>query len=417
MVACVEYTGTAPCSKPPPHGNSKTNTTSYRQTTQETMDKIKDVCNTAGPSTLYQELISEGVPVRDIQQIKNIKTGLSKQASDFSYHEKINNLADGMQAVDTLLHSHPKVQSTIGFKGKTTGVVLYTEEQLTDFKRSCCAGPLRQCTEVGVDKTFNLGPVHLTVTAYKQPSVTRKTTGDNPVFIGPMFLHGNSDFASLLPFFQHLRGQLIDVPSSPVFGSDDDKAQSKAIDEAFPNVKRLTCTRHLKENIQRHLCDTVGCSMADRQRIMQQIFGPKGMCYASDPVTLDIRQQNVLNVAEVVAPTFIPYFNQRIVPMIRMNLETKILTDLPMTNRPWTNNNCESMNHVLKQVTEWKSRCMLDLILILHNVVRSQQDDLKRALIGMGNYQLAKGYEKFELQPFVWDNKSPEQKKYTSTDS
>ena len=177
---------------------------------------------------------------------------------------------------------------------------------------------------------------------------------------------------------------------------------------------KLTCTRHLKENIQRHLCDTVGCSMADRQRVMQQIFGPKGMCYASDPVTLDIRLQNVLNVAEVVAPTFIPYFNQR---MMRMNLETKILTDLPMTNRPWTNNNCESMDHVLKQATEWESRCMLDLILILHNVVRSQQDDLKRTLIGMGNYQLAKGYEKFELQPFVWDNKSPEQKKYTLTDS
>ena len=66
------------------------------------------------------------------------------------------------------------------------------------------------------------------------------------------------------------------------------------------------------------------------------------MCYASDPVTLDIRQQNVLNVAEVV----------------------------------------------------------------------SQQNDLKRALIDMDNYQLAKGYEQFELQPFVWDNKSPEQKKH-----
>ena len=86
--------------------------------------------------------------------------------------------------------------------------------------------------------------------------------------------------------------------------------------------------------------------MADRQRIIQQIVGPKGMCYASDPVTLDIRQQNVLNVAEVV----------------------------------------------------------------------SQQDDLKRAMIDMDNYQLAKGYEQLELQPFVWDNKSPEQKK-TLTDS
>ena len=55
--------------------------------------------------------------------------------------------------------------------------------------------------------------------------------------------------------------------------------------------------------------------------------------------------------------------------MISMNLETKILTDLPMTNCPWTNNNCESMNHVLQQATEWESRCMLNLILILHNEI------------------------------------------------
>ena len=52
------------------------------------------------------------------------------------------------------------------------------------------------------------------------------------------------------------------------------------------------------------------------------------MCYASDHVTLEIRQQNVLNVAKEVFPTFIPYFNLRVVPMLRMNLETKILTYL-----------------------------------------------------------------------------------------
>ena len=124
-----------------------------------------------------------------VRQITNTKAAIKRKADPAHFAGGKGNLADSMQSVETLIHSHPLVQGTSDYKNKTTGVILYTEEQLMDFQRSCCARPLGQSTKVGVDKTLNLGPMHLTVTAFKQLAVTRKKTGENPIFLGPMFLH------------------------------------------------------------------------------------------------------------------------------------------------------------------------------------------------------------------------------------
>lgn len=227
LVACVEYTGTAPATTSPQHGNAKVNTAPYRRTNPRTMARIRETCTTAAPSKVYQELVDDDYDVRDTQQVKNVKHKVVNPGSESSGRRQ--NLADAMQKIDeTLLHSHPLVQATVRNKLKSPGIILYTEEQLQDFRRSCCAGALNVSTEVGVDKTLNLGLVHLTVIAFKQPSVTRKMTGEHPVFLGPMYLHGNSDMFSLLLFFQHLHGKLLDAPGDPVFGSDDDKAPGKS---------------------------------------------------------------------------------------------------------------------------------------------------------------------------------------------
>jgi len=58
---------------------------------------------------------------------------------------------------------------------------MYTNDQMTDFRRSCCGNDLTKSSVVGCDKTFNLGPLHLTMTVFKQHSVTRMATNDNPI--------------------------------------------------------------------------------------------------------------------------------------------------------------------------------------------------------------------------------------------
>jgi len=45
----------------------------------------------------------------------------------------------------------------------------------------------------------------------------------------------------------------------------------------------------------------------------------------------------------------------------------------------WTNNNSESLNHVLKQAIDWKSQPLLDIVNILTKIIKTQFKDLKRA--------------------------------------
>ena len=108
-----------------------------------------------------------------------------------------------------MLHSHPFVQHVANSKDKSPVLILYTNEQLIDFRRSYCAETITESSVVGCDKTFNLGPLHLTTTVFKQPSVMRTTTGDSPIFFGPMCLHGNSDFSTWSILFKHLIGHCL----------------------------------------------------------------------------------------------------------------------------------------------------------------------------------------------------------------
>ena len=88
------------------------------------------------------------------------------------------------------MNYHPFVQSVGTSKGKVSTVILYTDEMIQDIQRCCASSDRGEATVLGIDKTFNLGDVHVTATAYKNITVTRSSTGEHPIFAGPMFLHG-----------------------------------------------------------------------------------------------------------------------------------------------------------------------------------------------------------------------------------
>ena len=112
----------------------------------------------------------------------------------------------------------PYVRSVVRTNNKTPGIILYTDEQIRDLKNLCCSGK----STLGFDKTFNLCDMHVSVTCYKQLSVVRTTTGETPIFIGPIFIHDNSDFETYCHFFHHLKVKLVDTDLIKlVIGSDD----------------------------------------------------------------------------------------------------------------------------------------------------------------------------------------------------
>jgi len=74
--------------------------------------------------------------------------------------------------------------------GMSPVILCYTDEQISDLKRFCSTKtpPFLQ-TMLGVDRAFNLGPCFVTVSMYRNVSLVRKSTVNNPIFLGPVMFH------------------------------------------------------------------------------------------------------------------------------------------------------------------------------------------------------------------------------------
>jgi hypothetical protein len=164
----------------------------------------------------------------------------------------------------------------------------------------------------------------------------------------------------------------------------------------------------LKENVLHHLQDKLGLCSSDRHDILTKLFGSRGLATATDDLSFDIRKREIIALIQDKAPGFIEYFTRRVVPMLQKNLQNMENTGLPNSdNIPWTNNNSESGNHILKQATQWKSQSLVDLIDILHSTVETQYKDLKRSLIpGLGNFRLVDSFKKCILTGAAWEQMS-----------
>jgi hypothetical protein len=77
----------------------------------------------------------------------------------------------------------------------------------------------------------------------------------------------------------------------------------------------------------------------------------------------------------------------------------------------WTNNNCESLNNILKLSTNWKILKLPDLIEKMHSIVKLQYADMRRALHGHGNYELPPKLKHLVLPNTIWMTKNEDERK------
>ena len=83
--------------------------------------------------------------------------------------------------------------------------------------------------------------------AYKNQRLVRKETRDeHPIFFGPVLLRKEATYKVYKTFLEHVSTELdngidnveLRISEHMEFGSDDEKALTKAIDHAFPQAKR-----------------------------------------------------------------------------------------------------------------------------------------------------------------------------------
>jgi len=99
------------------------------------------------------------------------------------------------------------------------------------------------------------------------------------------------------------------------------------------------------------------------------------------------------------------------VPLLRANLKAQEMPGLQLPQRSWTNNNCESVNHVLKQAIDWKAQPLTDLVNTLHDIVKAQYRELERCLFGMGDFKLCEEFRHFCLTPTAWSQATERKRK------
>lgn len=235
-----------------PHGNSTVHSQAdYVRTSEKVMHAIQTNLHLP-PKVVYNKLVSEGgntlrdVP-RNVQQVKK-KQRLEKQKEDGGY-KRTNNLADQVLELSGMAETHGDFLRNIHFqvigKALSPSIVLFTDEQISYIRAFCLEGK----SILGFDKTYNLGDLYVTASNFKFSSLHKKNSGEPPVFVGPLFLHSSSTFETFFYFLSVLRSKLFDdaTPTCLVFGSDDEKALTRAIRAAFPNSRQALCTLHLKK--------------------------------------------------------------------------------------------------------------------------------------------------------------------------
>ena len=132
----------------------------------------------------------------------------------------------------------------------------------------------------------------------------------------------------------------------------------------------------------------VGLPESTRNDIISFIFGNDGLINCKDLVDFELGFLSLSNKLLEIAPNFVTYFENSLVPQLWEHVfKPKISTNSIPIN--WTNNNCESLNNILKLSTNWKVLKLPDLVEKMHSIVKLQYADMRRALHGHGNYEIA----------------------------
>ncbi|GFO19372.1 hypothetical protein PoB_004587700 [Plakobranchus ocellatus] len=260
------------------------------------------------------------------------------------------NFADQVSALEELQHTMPFVKLIFRHYKKVPSVILYTEEHISDIKKRYCPPVTAEYTMLSFDKTFNLSNVHVTnfYNVYKCLAVKRRSTNDHPIFCGPLLL---------------------------------------------PQAPRLTCTRHLRQNFSHTLADKAGLPKQERQRFITQVFGDNSIiAHGADHMDIADRLQHMAESTENRSVEKLIEIMSPLLVEIAKGLERP---RLHFASPLWTNNNCESLNHCLKQALSCRSLKLVELVQKLHSIIKTQHREVQRAICGVGEFVLVDEYQRF----------------------
>jgi hypothetical protein len=130
--AIVEYIGVVKQLESS-HGNSKKDNGPYKRTHPDVLQHAAQELKTKKPRQVYKEMVlkdEENAP-RDLQQLRDLKYRTECKSATSNG----NNVADDILNVLSMVKDHPFIQKVEQSKNNVPSIILYSYEQMTDFKK------------------------------------------------------------------------------------------------------------------------------------------------------------------------------------------------------------------------------------------------------------------------------------------
>lgn len=83
---------------------------------------------------------------------------------------------------------YPHVKAVMTLQDKLPVVILFSVNQMKNVARFCAEG-LTGAGVLAIDKTFNVGPFHITTACFQHKFLIKRKTGQHPVFLAAAMIH------------------------------------------------------------------------------------------------------------------------------------------------------------------------------------------------------------------------------------
>lgn len=279
-----------------------------------------------------------------------------------------------------------------------------SDRQLLEVNKFCTNN--KNFSVLGVDTTFNIGQYYVTITTYRNLMLENKD-GIEPVMIGPILLHQRKGFESYFTLSSSMLQASADLKNIKVFGTDGDENLSNAFQVCFTDAKHLLCDVHMIDNIKKKL-NALDIKGQVANQYVNDIFGQSSAAMKIpglvDCMTEEEFDNNVMKFKtewikrHEKGEQFLNYFMEYKYHLIKhcMSAELQSMCGLGFPPKLYNQNGNECINNVVKSDKKAASSTTkldpFDFVKIAEKTVKRQENEVKLALIGKGEYRLKEEY-------------------------
>ena len=407
-----------------PHGNSS-HARPYFRTSESTKQRLQEISATQKPKEAINVLMMEkggevhargaGCVPRDSRQISYLREKKHTKDPNPLYSVMLEcKLAQGKTEMFVQdVKAAPQPMCVLSFN-----------RQLDDMERFLTNN--HQFGILTVDTTYNLGDFYVTALTYPHLMIEDVTTKKSPLLLGPVLVHQSTNFSAFNYFASTLVGCRPNLRHVLAFGSDGDKALVEAFTHNFAYAIQLRCFIHFRRNVAEKL-KNLGFSSSISQEFLDDIFGKhirnsyqEGLvdCCSSDDFdrrlsqlksVWDSRESLHLSTAE---SSFYNFFLKYQSTVIKYHMRKDLRECVGLGSPPsiFTTNGSESINAAIKRKVDHKESDWPQFNEQIKNLVRSQHEEVTRALSQRGKYILKPEYAHYGVTTQEWMKMRPDQR-------